>query len=75
MHIRGGWSSGHHLARAAIEVCSRIVSRDKRDKEVAILLAPARAVIAGNEEADRLAKEAAEGRTHEVAWEYRCTSY
>ena len=55
---------GQHLARAAIEVCSRIVSRDN---EVTILWAPAHAGAAGNEEANELAKELAEGRTHEVA--------
>ena len=56
-----------HLARAAIEVCSRIVSRDN---EVMVLWTPAHAGAASNEEANELAKEVAEGRTHEVADKY-----
>ena len=56
-----------HFARSAIEVCSRLVSRDNK---VTALWAPAHVEITGNEEADRLAKEAAEGSTHEVSDEY-----
>ena len=59
---------GQHLARAAVEICSRLVSRDN---EVTVLWVPAHVRIAGNEEADRLAKEAAEGRTREASDEYR----
>lgn len=44
-------------ARAAIEVCSRVMSRDN---QVTILWVPAHSGIAGNEEAGRLAKGAAE---------------
>ena len=58
---------GQHLARAAIEACSRIVSRDN---EVTVLWVPARVGVAGNEEADRLVKEPAEVRTHEVSGGY-----
>ena len=61
-------SPGQHLARAAIEVCSRMVSRNN---EVTALWVLAPVGIAGNEEADRLAKEAAGGRTREVLDEYR----
>lgn len=46
-------------------------SGDSRDNEVTTFWVPANARKAGNEEADRCAKEAAEGRTHEVADEYR----
>ena len=63
----GAVGSGQHLARAAIEVCSRILNRDN---EVTALWVPAHVGIAGNE-ADRLAKGAAEGQTHEAADEYK----
>ena len=42
-----------------------------RDSEVMILWAPAHVRIAGNEGADMLAKEAAEGQTQAVSDEYR----
>lgn len=64
MHIRGGWDLGQYFVRAV----NCIVSRDN---EVKILWVPAHAGIAGSEEADRLAKEAAEDWAHEVAGEYR----
>ena len=60
-------SPGQHLVRAAIEVCSRLMSRDN---EVTVLWVAAHVRIAGNE-ADRLANEVAKGRTHEVPDEYR----
>ena len=41
---------------AAIEICSRLVGRDN---EVTIFWVPAHVSIPGNEEADRLVKEAA----------------
>ena len=59
---------GQHLARAAIEFCSRLVSRGN---EVMVFWVPPHVEIADNEEADRLAKRPAEGRTHEVSDEYR----
>ena len=59
---------GQFLARAAVEVCSRVVGRDN---EVTVLWVPAHVGIARNEEADRLAREAVEGYTHKVSGEYR----
>ena len=59
---------GQFLARAAVEVCSRVVGRDN---EVTVLWVPAHVGIARNEEADRLAREAAESHTHEVSDECR----
>lgn len=60
--------SGQSLARAAIEVCSRLVSRDN---EAMVFWVPAQVGIPGNEEADRLAKEAAGGLSEVMPDTYR----
>lgn len=52
------------MARAVNKVCSHLVGRDN---EVTVLCVPAHMGIAGNEEADRLAKEAAAGHIQEVS--------
>ena len=59
---------GQFLARAAIEVCSRLAGRDN---EVTIFLVQAHVGIPGNGEADRLAEEAAGGRSEMVPDTYR----
>ena len=52
---------GQQWARAAIEICSRLVSRQN---EVSILWIPTHAGVEGNEMADQFAKEAAGGQQH-----------
>ena len=64
LHIRTGEiGPGQQWARAAIEVCSRLV---QRGNEVPARWVPAHVGIEGNEVADRFAKEAAYGRQHNV---------
>ena len=59
---------GQQWARAAVEVCSRIVSRQN---EVSVLWVPAHAGVEGNERADQISKEATSGRQHDVPEELR----
>ena len=54
---------GQQRARAAIEVCSRLV---QRGNEVTVRWVPAHVGVEGNEVADRFVKEAAEGPQHSV---------
>ena len=66
-----GVGPGQCWARAAIEVCSRLIARGN---EVSVFRVPARSGIVGNEMADQLAKEAAGGQQQhsvqdELRWE------
>ena len=59
---------GQQWARAAVEVCARLLARAN---EVSVLWVPAYSGIQGNEKAKEYAKEAASGHQHRVSDDLR----